>query len=71
MRGDGTWVEEHWDVIAIVSAFAIALAISGALGVAYNVTAGRRVETRAPERRPTSAAPATDPGPRQPAAPYS
>jgi len=70
MRRAGEWAEAHWDMIAVVSALAVALVISVALGVAYNVAAGR-LETRAPEPRPASTEPAGDPTPRQLTAPYS
>ena len=70
MRHEREWAEEHWDVIAVVSALAIALVISVALGVAYSM-ATWRLQTRVPEPRPASAAPAGEPSPRQPAAPYS
>ena len=35
------WAEEQWDVLATLAAFALALVVSGALGVAYNVVAVR------------------------------
>jgi hypothetical protein len=39
MRMLAEWAEEQWDVLATLAAFALALVVSGALGVAYNVVA--------------------------------
>jgi hypothetical protein len=41
MKTLGGWADEHWDVLAIAAALALAVAVSGALGVAYNVAATR------------------------------
>jgi len=41
MKTLGEWADEHWDVLAIAAALPLAVAVSGALGVAYNVTATR------------------------------
>jgi hypothetical protein len=35
------WAEEHWDVLAMAAAFALAVAVSVALSIAYNVAAAR------------------------------
>jgi hypothetical protein len=68
MRTRGEWAEEHWDVLVIVAAFVLAVALSLALGVAYNVAA-IRLEPPAAELRSTPPAPGPDP--RYPTAPYS
>ena len=41
MKTLGKWADEHWDVLALAAALALAVAVSGALGVAYNVAAAR------------------------------
>jgi len=70
MRTRGEWAEEHWDVLAIVAVFVLAVAVSLTLGVAYNVAA-LRLESPAAELRSEPPTPGSDPTPRYPTAPYS
>jgi hypothetical protein len=35
------WAEEHWDVLAMAAAFALAVVVSVALSITYNVAAAR------------------------------
>jgi hypothetical protein len=41
MKTLGEWADEHWDVLTLAVALALAVVVSGALGVAYNVAAAR------------------------------
>jgi hypothetical protein len=41
MRTLADWMDEHWDVWAMVAALTLAFIVSAGLGVAYNVTASR------------------------------
>jgi len=47
MKTLGEWADEHWDVRAIAAAL-VAGAVSGALGVAYNVAAARLAPSAPP-----------------------
>jgi hypothetical protein len=49
MKTRGEWAEANWDVLAVVAAFLLAVAVSLALGVAFNVAAAR---LEAPTRTP-------------------
>jgi hypothetical protein len=72
MKIRAEWAEEHWDVIAMVAAFLIVIAIGAVLGIVYNVavvgldasTPAPAVEVRSPAGRP-------EPGPARPPAPIS
>jgi hypothetical protein len=59
------WIEAYWDVLGTVAAVAIAVIVSCALGVAYNVVATRAeriVPPTAVERRASPPAPDLIPG---------
>jgi hypothetical protein len=65
MKPWGEWLEAYWDVIGTIAAVAIAVIVSGALGVAYNVAATRAeriVPPTAVERRASPPAPDFIPG---------
>ena len=65
MKTLGEWADEHWDVLAIAAALVLAVAVSGALGVAYNVAAAR-LDPSAPaaiEAIAQPPAPGIDPAP--------
>jgi hypothetical protein len=53
MKSRDEWIEDHWDVIALVAALLIALAVGAGLGVVYNVVAAGLGASRPPvvERR--------------------
>ena len=61
----GEWADEHWDVLTIAAALALAVAVSGALGVAYSVAAARLDPSAPPaiEAIAQPRAPAIDPAP--------
>ena len=58
MKTSGEWADEHWDVIAMLGACAVAVAVSLALGVAYNVAAARLEPSTTPPAVELSAPPA-------------
>jgi len=69
----GEWADEHWDVLVIAAALALAVAVSGALGVAYNVAAARLDPSAPPasEAITQPPAPAIDQAPAHLITPFS
>jgi hypothetical protein len=59
MKMLGQWADEYWDLLATSAALALAVVVSGALGVAYNVAAAR-LDSSAP---PATEAVVQPPGP--------
>jgi hypothetical protein len=67
MKTVGEWADEHWDALAIAAVLALAVAVSGALGTAYNVVAARLDPSAPPaiEAIAQPPAPAIDQAPAQ------